>query len=1000
MNDERKTKAQLIGELVELRQRVEEHQDIARGEPAREAHTERQRAEDAFRESEEKYRLLADNATDVIWTTDENLKFTYFSPSVERLRQYTAQEALAQSLEESMAPDSVRVAMSIFQDELELLKRGDHPEGRTRTCELEATCKDGSTVWVEASMRFLLDNQGNLAGVLGISRDISERQRRAARQLALQRVRDEIWKMDTSADIQQILNAIRDNLGELSVGMSDISVNMIDDSTDPPAIGFYTIDHRGVEHININPEYPGIPVLLRIWRQQQVAYRRDLTVEDIYGERPYIGRAKGGKIRSIVDVPFAQGTLALNSLEVDAFSLEDIEVLQEIAQILSEGLQRLDDMHKLGQRNRELGREIAEREQAEEKLRSSEAQLHAVIESLPFDLWCTDADGRYIVQNSVCRERWGDTIGKRPGDLEVSGEVLDEWNENTRRVFAGEVVQGEIEYTLGEKRETHSYIIAPIWEGERIIGSTGINIDITDRRRLEEEVRRSHNLESLGLLAGGIAHDFNNVLTGVTGNLALLLRFLTKDSEEYEIAREAEQAASKTRDLTRQLMTFARGGTPVKETASIDELIREATELSLHGSNARPAYHFAPGLPFVDIDVVQMGQVIQNLVLNADQAMPDGGTVTISADHVEISESDAASLEAGSYVRVTVEDEGGGIPPGQTDRIFDPYFTTKESGHGLGLAICHSIIQRHKGHISVRSEIDVGTTFEFYLPASEQQAVSPDEVSLAVAELSGSGRILLMDDEETIHRMVGRALRVLGYEVESVYDGDEAMRVYGDALRSDRPYDLAIMDLTIPGGMGGKEAVGKLLELDPSARVLVSSGYANDPVMADYAEYGFAGRVAKPIDIDELAEAVSRALSERAAAPAEAATTAEEKDPDSYTILLVDDDAAIVRTVSRTLAYLGHAVLTAGDGESAVAMYREQHKRIDAVVLDYSLPKMSGAEAFHKMREISPEVRVLLATGHGTSDEVQKLLFSGVEGLLSKPYGIRELVRALAKRAE
>jgi signal transduction histidine kinase len=232
-----------------------------------------------------------------------------------------------------------------------------------------------------------------------------------------------------------------------------------------------------------------------------------------------------------------------------------------------------------------------------------------------------------------------------------------------------------------------------------------------------------NNLESLGLLAGGIAHDFNNVLTGVMGNLALLLRFLDKDSREYEFASGAQKAATKTEGLTQQLMTFAKGGAPVKEIASLEQVIRETTNLSLHGANTKPEFRFTDDLLSVEIDTGQISQVIQNLVLNADQAMPNGGILRISAENVEVSADDLLPLESGRYVKVTVEDQGIGIPESILGQVFDPYFSTKESGHGLGLSICHSIIHRHGGHITVSSNVGVGTTFEFYLPASEKQVV-------------------------------------------------------------------------------------------------------------------------------------------------------------------------------------------------------------------------------------------------------------------------------------
>jgi PAS domain S-box-containing protein len=395
-------------------------------------------------------------------------------------------------------------------------------------------------------------------------------------------------------------------------------------------------------------------------------------------------------------------------------------------------------------------------------------------------------------------------------------------------------------------------------ESGKVTGTLGLLLDLTDRKQREEELRRTNNLESLGTLAGGIAHDFNNVLTGVMGNLTLLERMLARESVEQEIAAEARASAERTRGLTQQLMAFAKGGAPVKESVSIEEVLVEAAHLSLSGSGARPEYRFTDPLPPVEIDRGQIGQVVQNLVMNADQAMPSGGTLVIAAESVEQAEGGALPLGTGRYVKVTVQDQGIGMSEKVLARIFDPYYTTKEFGHGLGLSIAHTIISNHGGHIGASSEPEVGTTFEFYLPVSEKPVAG--DVKEKAGPAGGSGRILVMDDEETVRRTTGRMLTMLSYEVAFAADGRQALQTYGAAQEAGSPYDLVIMDLTIPGGMGGKEAVVKLHEIDPHARVIVASGYANDPVMADPQAYGFVGGIRKPVDMDELAEVVSKAM--------------------------------------------------------------------------------------------------------------------------------------------
>lgn len=347
------------------------------------------------------------------------------------------------------------------------------------------------------------------------------------------------------------------------------------------------------------------------------------------------------------------------------------------------------------------------------------------------------------------------------------------------------------------------------------------------------------------------------MLTGITGNLGVLDYTLDEGSVEHEMVVTALHAAVRASGLSQQLLIFAKGGAPVIEAASIEELVRDTTELSLRGSNTKPTYRFTEDLCPVNIDKGQIAQVVQNLVLNADQAMPEGGTVKVVAENVEISDRDRLSLAKGPYVKISVVDQGIGMSDTVMAKIFDPYYSTKPAGHGLGLSIVYSIIQKHGGHINVRSGVDAGTTFYFYLPTVDQ----PLAVATARPEIErGTGRILLMDDEELVRVSVGKMLRALGYEVDCVCDGQAVLEVSQTSMDEGRTYDLTIMDLTIPGAMGGKETIRKLHQLDPQARALVSSGYANDPVMANYEEYGFAGSVPKPANMQKLAAIVKEVL--------------------------------------------------------------------------------------------------------------------------------------------
>jgi PAS domain S-box-containing protein len=373
-------------------------------------------------------------------------------------------------------------------------------------------------------------------------------------------------------------------------------------------------------------------------------------------------------------------------------------------------------------------------------------------------------------------------------------------------------------------------------------------------KRLEEEQLKANKLESLGILAGGLAHDLNNSLTAVLSNISLAKRAVRSDAETVRRLGEAEMACLQARDVTQQLLTFSRGGAPVKEIASIVQLLQDWASFALSGSNVHYKIAAAPGVHPVEIDKGQMSRVINNLLINAQQAMPEGGTVSIHATNVTIdphSHEPALPLDEGDYVRIDIQDRGMGIPESHMARIFDPYFTTKQKGSGLGLSIAYSVVKSHNGYISVDSQIGTGTTFHIYLPASSKAlSQSPTrEEPLA----SGKLRVLVMEDQEAIREVIRLILEEPDeHDVEFAGDGQQAIELYQEAMKEGLPFDVVLMDLTIPGRMGGKEAIAKLLEIDPNARAIIVSGYSNDPVMSRYRDYGFKGVIRKPFEIDEF----------------------------------------------------------------------------------------------------------------------------------------------------
>ncbi|MDD5674712.1 MAG: ATP-binding protein, partial [Chitinivibrionales bacterium] len=387
----------------------------------------------------------------------------------------------------------------------------------------------------------------------------------------------------------------------------------------------------------------------------------------------------------------------------------------------------------------------------------------------------------------------------------------------------------------------------------------GIITDITEKKKIESELIRANKLDSIGVLAGGIAHDFNNILTGIISNMFMAKINLKNDPETSLLLHEAEKAAFRASKLTKQLLTFAKGGAPVKEVASLKEIIQDAVGFCLSGSRVDYKLSLPDDLEAVEIDKGQIDQVLNNLIINADQAMEGGGTLAVSACNVTVESNTPLPLKGGRYVKVSIKDTGKGIPPEAAARIFDPYFTTKKSGSGLGLTTAYSIIKKHNGHIGYESQPGAGTTFSFYLPVSNAGAPAENENATFPAP-SRSGCVLIMDDDEIVRTIMERLLKAAGYATHPVAHGAAALAAYKEAAAGGAPFLAVIMDLTIQGGMGGAETAAKIIELDAAAKLIVVSGYSTDPVLSHYRDYGFSGAVTKPFTTEEFIGIVKRVI--------------------------------------------------------------------------------------------------------------------------------------------
>ena len=390
--------------------------------------------------------------------------------------------------------------------------------------------------------------------------------------------------------------------------------------------------------------------------------------------------------------------------------------------------------------------------------------------------------------------------------------------------------------------------------------------DISDRSKSESELDRTRQLESIAALSGGIAHDYNNLLTAIIGNISLAQTYLDPDDKVFLLLNQALAASKTAKDLTQKLITFSKGGSPDKKIADVAKLVKSASEFTLSGSNLKCDFDFPDSLWPVEVDNRQIGQAIYNVIMNAREAMPQGGLLEISAENVTSSD-DLSNLRNGNYVKISITDHGKGIAKKNIDKIFNPYFSTKKmggkKGTGLGLSICHSIIQKHGGNVTVRSEYNKGTAFHIYLPSANGKSLNQRTATTSEQEIPifGEGRVLVMDDEEMIRKLAGELLTYLGYDVDFAKDGREAVKRYKKAAAAKKPFDAVILDLTVKGGMGGKDAILELIKIDPQVVGIVSSGYCNDPGITDYHRFGFRGVVTKPYTMGELGEKLNQVIS-------------------------------------------------------------------------------------------------------------------------------------------
>ncbi len=534
-----------------------------------------------------------------------------------------------------------------------------------------------------------------------------------------------------------------------------------------------------------------------------------------------------------------------------------------LADDLYESRRNLED--QVRRRTEQLQHDLEMRKAVERSLRQSEQRHRALIEMSPDAIVALDLSFSIVMANEAAVRLYGaqsadELVGKGsrdlidPADHDRAGYYMREAREHGTTPL--------INYTFLRKdgsRFPGEISVALLHDpGGAPDGFIGVIRDCTERLRLEAEAFRAQKLESLGTLAGGIAHDFNNILTGIISNVAMARVEIGRETAAGRMLDDAERAAVRASGLTRQLLTFSKGGAPLIQTIESGKMIREAVRFCLSGTNVRCVPDIADDLWHMRADAAQIDQALHNLLINAVQAMPNGGELEVEARNSVRDDRPEAGLAPGRYVQIRITDHGVGIPAENLSRIFDPYFSTKARGSGLGLATAYSVATRHNGSIDCRSQVDQGATFTLCVPAA---AAPPEPVREPASPETVSGaRILVMDDDAAVRMVMVRVLSWAGHTAVGVSDGRTALREYQFALDNGAPYDLAIMDLTVQGGEGGVETLARMRKIDPEVHAIVVSGYSSDPVLSDYASFGFQARISKPFLNKEFTATVNRVL--------------------------------------------------------------------------------------------------------------------------------------------
>ncbi|RQD76918.1 MAG: PAS domain S-box protein [Candidatus Syntrophonatronum acetioxidans] len=845
----------------------------------------------ALKDSEERFRVLIDTVAQALWETDAHGVVCTDSPTWRAYTGQTYEEWLGYGWVKAVHPDDWEHAERKWREAVAAERNID--------AEFRLKSPDGTWRWSNVLGAPVRDLEGKIKKWVGMNIDIHQRK------LAEAALRESELRLSKELEVAKLLQDLSTQLVQaenVEVLYDQLLATMIkilgsDFATIQqfyPERGqegeLYLLKHQGFDELDtgywkwINPHSSKSSCGLALKTRRRVVFTDVLNCDYMAGS-PGLKQYLQAGVRAVQSTPLLSptgdllGMISTHWREPHQLTEREIRSLDVMARLASDLIERNlveENLHKayynlerkvaertaeLVRANERLQQEIKERIEKERALRQSEEKYRLMADNNPDLIVNFDRQLKFtFVNRSMCRmfglERH-EFIGKTLYDL-FPQEQARKWEYLFKEVLAGSSVEDEatiISLPDGTVRSFWFTLVPIIDEKGKITGIMETCRDITEQKKMQTEILKGDKLESLGVLAGGIAHDFNNYLAILLGNISMLKRYKNDPQKVLEKVEGMEKATMRAKDLSNQLFTFAKGGALVKERVLISQLIFDDVKFALSGSNTRGTFIIPEDLYMVEVDRGQISQVLNNIVINALQAMPEGGVLELHAENVILDEGDLQSLplKKGPYVKITVKDEGIGIPEKNLSKIFDPFFTTKVKGKGLGLATAYSIIKNHDGLLTIESEEGVGTTLIIYLPALVQ---APSDLKTREDVLEGKGRILVMEDEEDLLAATGEMLSSLGYDVSYAREGREAVQLYSYSLNNEHPFDLVILDLTISGGLGGEKTIRELLKKDPGIKAVVTSGYSNDPVMANYRDYGFKGRIKKPFNLEELSRLV------------------------------------------------------------------------------------------------------------------------------------------------